>query len=60
MKNLSSQEKSERNQEDASYAEIVRNVSSLDNMTRTENNERQNATELSYEAEIGTTAIYRE
>ena len=44
FKNVSSQEKLERNQEETSYAETVRNRSSLDNMARTENNERQNAT----------------
>ena len=40
LKNVSSQEKFERNKEEASHAEIVRNMSSLDNMTRTETNER--------------------
>ena len=56
LKNLSSQEKLESNQE-ASFSETVRNSFSLDNMARTENNERQNTTGLSQEAEIGTTVI---
>ena len=42
FKNWSSLEKLERNQEETSHAETVRNRSSLDNMARTENNERQN------------------
>ena len=46
LKNLPSQEKLKRKQEDASYAEIVRNRSSLDNMAIIENNNRQNITEL--------------
>ena len=51
LEKLSSQGKLEQSQEEAFYAETVRNRPSLDNMARTENNERQN--ELSQEAEIG-------
>ena len=60
LENISSQEKLERNQEETSYAETVKNRSSLGNITNmaiNENNERQNATELSQDAEIGMTVI---
>ena len=53
-------EKLERNQEEACNAETVINRSSLDNMATTENNERNNANELSQEAVIGTMMIREE
>ena len=56
-KNVSCQEKLERNEEDASYAETVRNRSSLESIARTENKERHNATELLQETEIDTMVI---
>ena len=57
FKNSSSQEKLERNQDEVSYAETVRNRYLLDYMVITKNNQRHNATQLLQETEIGTTVI---
>ena len=59
LRNVSSQEKLEIKPQEDSFAETVGNISSLENMARTVNKERQNATELSQEAEIGTTKSFQ-